>query len=89
MALLKDDKSKIIDNFKKNPKDTGNTEIQIAILTSEINYLTNHLKENKKDIQARRSLLFKVSKRKRLLKYLDRKDHDSFKKIKQNLKIRG
>ena len=67
-------KQQIIAEFGKNEKDTGSTEVQIAILTEEINHLTEHLKVHKKDFHSRLGLLKKVGKRKRLLNYLAGRD---------------
>ncbi|QQG45757.1 MAG: 30S ribosomal protein S15 [Candidatus Sungiibacteriota bacterium] len=70
MALTNKDKSKLIEKFRTHGKDTGSTEVQIAILTEEINRLTGHLKKNPKDNHSRRGLLGMVSQRKKLLDYL-------------------
>ena len=74
MALTKERKSQIIKDFAKNEKDTGSTEVQIAILTEEINNLTEHLKEHSHDYHSRRGLLKKVGQRKSLLNYLAKND---------------
>ncbi|MFC1663509.1 30S ribosomal protein S15, partial [Patescibacteria group bacterium] len=63
-------KESIIKKFKTHASDTGSTEVQIAILTEEINQLTDHLKSHKKDYSSRRGLLRKVGQRRRLLNYL-------------------
>lgn len=77
------DVSKIIEKVGKNPKDTGSPEVQIALLTERINYLSKHLTENPKDFDARRRLSIILSKRKALLKYLERNNFDAYKKIKE------
>ena len=70
MALTKDEKAKIVKEFAKNEKDTGSAEVQIAILTKEINDLTEHLKTHIHDYHSKRGLLMKVGKRRALLDYL-------------------
>lgn len=74
MALKVDAKKAIIDNFATNKTDTGSPEVQIALLTEKITKLTEHLKEHKKDNHSRRGLISMVSKRRRLLSYLQKKD---------------
>ncbi len=85
MALQTDTKQKIISEFATNKGDTGSPEVQIALLSEKINKLTAHLKEHKKDVHSRRGLLSMVSKRRRLLNYLLRKDEDRYKQIVQKL----
>ena len=70
MALTKEQKTEIIKKYAKNEKDTGSAEVQIAILTQEINELTEHLKEHKHDFHSRRGLLKKVGQRRSLQRYL-------------------
>ena len=67
MALKKEEKAKIIKEFAKSKNDCGSTEVQVAILTNEINNLTEHLKEHKHDFHSKRGLLMKVGRRKKLL----------------------
>ena len=67
MALSKEEKAKIIKEFAKNEKDCGSAEVQIAILTKEINELTEHMKEHIHDYHSKRGLLMKVGRRKKLL----------------------
>ncbi len=74
MALTTKEKKKIIDSFKINERDTGSSEVQIAVLTEEINQLTRHLKKNPKDNHSRRGLLGMVARRKRLLDYLKKEN---------------
>ncbi|MEC7478480.1 MAG: 30S ribosomal protein S15 [Bacteroidota bacterium] len=79
------------DIFKDNgasEKDTGSTEGQIALFTTKINHLTNHLKENKKDYNTERSLLKMVGKRKSLLNYLKNKDINRYRSIIKKLSLR-
>ena len=74
MALTKERKSEIVREYARNNKDTGSTEIQVAILTEEINQLTAHLKEHTHDYHSRRGLLKKVGQRRSLLDYLLKED---------------
>jgi len=87
MALSVDEKQKIIKQFGLTCGDTGSPEVQIALLNSKIKKLSKHLKEHKKDIHSRRGLLAMVSKRRRLLNYLLKKDEKRYKKVIDNLKI--
>ncbi len=88
MALTKEAKAKLIKDFAKSKNDTGSTEVQIAILTEEINNLTNHLKEHKHDYHSNRGLLKKVGQRKNLLKYLAKKDIKSYREVIKKLGLR-
>ena len=88
MALTKEEKAKIIKEFAKNEKDTGSAEVQIAILTDEINNLTEHLKENKHDYHSKRGLLMKVGKRRSLLDYLKRTNVVSYREVIKKLNLR-
>ena len=81
-------KQELIVEFGKNEKDTGSTEVQIAILTEEINHLTEHLKVHKKDFHSRLGLLKKVGKRKRLLNYLAGRDIEEYRSLIAKLGIR-
>lgn len=87
MSLSIDDKKKIIEKFAIIEGDTGSPEVQIALLTERINHLTRHLKEHKKDVHSRRGLLTLVSKRRRLLIYLMKKNPDRYRKIIEKLKL--
>ena len=80
MALSTGEKKKIIKKFGQNKGDTGSPEVQVALLTSQIKKLTGHLKLHKKDIHSRRGLLSMVSKRRRLLNYLMKKDEKRYQK---------
>ena len=82
------DTSKIIDDFKRAPNDTGSPEVQVAILTERINGLTEHFKAHKKDNHSRRGLLKMVSQRRQLLDYVKRKDEARYQKIIEKLGIR-
>ncbi len=86
--LEKEEKNKIIKDFRINPKDTGSPEVQIALMTNRINYLTEHFSTHKKDFHSKQGLLKLVGKRKNLLNYLKNKDIDSYNKIIKKLNIR-
>ena len=88
MTLVKEEKQKIIEKFKTHDSDTGSAEVQIAILTTKINKLNEHLKENKKDHHSRRGLVMMVGRRKRLLEYLKNTEVDKYKKIIKELGLR-
>lgn len=88
MALEKQLKQSIITEYKLSDKDTGSPEVQIAILTNQINQLTEHLKVNKKDHHSRRGLLKMVGKRRGLLKYLQNKDIERYRSIISRLGLR-
>lgn len=87
MVLDIDDKKKIIQEFATVKGDTGSPEVQIALLTNRIKKLTGHLKEHKHDIHSRRGLLTIISKRRRLLNYLTKKNSSRYKTIVQKLKL--
>ena len=86
--LTKEQKDKIIKKFKTHKTDTGSPEVQIAILTEEINQLTGHLKLHKKDFSSRRGLLKKVGLRRRLLRYLERENLKSYESLAKKLKLK-
>ena len=88
MDLRKDVKTKIIKEFARDSKDTGSPEVQIAILTSEINALTEHLKNNKQDKSSKRGLLIKVGKRRSLLNYLLKTDVKRYRDVVKKLGLR-
>ena len=88
MALTKEVKAKLIKDFAKSENDTGSTEVQIAILTEEINALTEHLKEHTHDYHSRRGLLRKVGQRKSLLNYLAKNDVNSYREVIKKLGLR-
>ena len=88
MALTKERKEELVKNFARSKNDTGSAEVQIAILTEEINALTKHLEEHKQDHHSRRGLLIKVGKRKNLLAYLARKDVNAYRKVIKELGLR-
>ncbi len=88
MALTAQDSAKIVAEYQRAPKDTGSPEVQVALLTSRISYLTEHFKSNKKDNHSRRGLLALVSQRRRLLDYLKRKDATRYQTLIQRLGLR-
>ncbi len=88
MALTKEEKQAIIKKFAKNEKDTGSTEVQIAILTEEIKELTEHAKVHPHDYHSKRGLLMKVGQRRSLLKYLAKKDVQSYREVVKKLGLR-
>lgn len=81
-------KSSVIEKFKIHEKDTGSPEIQVALLTTRINHLTDHLKVHKKDHHSRRGLLVMVGRRRRLLNYLQKKNIERYRTIVKNLGLR-
>lgn len=81
MALSTEEKKKLITKFATVSGDTGSPEIQTALLTEKIKKLAEHLKEHKKDVHSRRGLLSMVSKRRRLLTYLSKKDDGRYRKV--------
>jgi len=87
MALVSEEKKDIIKKFAREKGDTGSPEIQIALLTTKINKLSEHLKEHKKDVHSRRGLLAMVAKRRRLLSYLQKKAEERYKKLIKELKL--
>ena len=88
MALSKEERAKIVKKYGSNENDTGAIEVQIAILTKEINDLTEHLKEHTHDYHSRRGLLKKVGKRRSLLNYLLKHDVGRYRKIIEDLNLR-
>ena len=88
MYLASDKKKEIFKEFGKSEFDTGSTEAQVAIFTTRINYLTDHLKENKKDMATRRSLVLLVGKRRKLLEFLKNQDIARYRTIVKKLGIR-
>lgn len=87
MALSKDQKQEVIKKYAREKGDTGSPEVQIALLTLQIDKLAEHLKEHKKDVHSRRGLLSMVAKRRRLLNYLKSRDEDRYKNLVKELKL--
>ena len=83
-----DSKKQIIEKYRAHESDTGSPEVQVAILTEKILYLTEHLKEHKKDHHSRRGLLKMVGKRRRLLNYMRDKDISRYRTILEKLNLR-
>ena len=88
MATATELKEKIVSDFKTHTSDTGSSQVQIALLTQRINELTEHFKIHKKDNHSRRGLLKMVSRRRKLLDYLKRKDINEYHTIIERLGIR-
>jgi small subunit ribosomal protein S15 len=88
LVLVKEKKIKIIDEFKTHARDTGSTEVQIAILTERINTLGEHFRAHKNDFHSRRGLLSLVGRRRRLLGYLKKKDVKKYEEVLEKLSLR-
>ena len=88
MAITKERKNEIINEFKIHENDTGSTEVQIAVLTEEIRILNEHLRVHKRDHHSRRGLLKMVGKRRNLLNYLRKKDIASYRNVIKKLRLR-
>jgi small subunit ribosomal protein S15 len=88
MAITKERKSGIIDQFRRDPKDTGSPEVQVALLTARINELHEHMRTHKKDHASRRGLLKMVSNRSGLLTYLRRTDRNRYLAVINRLGLR-
>ncbi len=82
-------KPAIVDEFRTHPNDTGSPEVQIALLTRRIQFLTEHFKSYKKDFHSRRGLLKLVGRRRRLLEYLKGKDITRYRQLVERLGLRG
>lgn len=88
MALTKAEKAEIVAKFGKNAQDTGSTEVQIALLTAEINQLNQHFAVHKHDFHSRRGLMSKVGQRRSLLKYLQQTDNQAYAELIKALGLR-
>lgn len=88
MVMTTEDKSNIIEQFKQHEGDTGSPEVQIALLSSRIQYLTEHFKVHKKDFHSRTGLLKLVGQRRKLLNYLKKKDIQRYRDILKRLELR-
>jgi small subunit ribosomal protein S15 len=88
VVLKREDKQKIIDSFKLHDSDSGSPEVQIALLTERITYLTEHFKTHKKDFHSRRGLLKLVGRRRKTLDYLKKKDIERYRAILKKLGLR-
>lgn len=81
-------KAEIIDNYKNNDKDTGSASVQIALLSSRISYLTEHLKVHRKDVHSRRGLIAMTTRRRKLLDYVKKHNLDRYNELLKSLKLR-
>ena len=88
MALQNEQKQEIIGKFRNHDKDTGSSEVQIALLSERISYLTGHMKSHVKDFNTRRGLIKMVNQRRRLLDYLKSRNVDKYKEILVSLNLR-
>ncbi len=88
MPLARESKTKVIEGYATHPKDTGSPEVQIALLSERISYLTEHFRSHRQDHASRRGLLIMVGKRKRLLEYLRRSDTQRYQQVIERLGIR-
>ena len=88
MALTKKDKQKIVKKFAREKSDTGSPEIQVALLSVQIDKLADHLKDHKKDVHSRRGLLAMVAKRRRLLSYLRDRDEKRYRSLLEELGLK-
>ena len=88
MVMPKERKTELISQFQRTDADTGSPEVQIAILTERISHLTEHMKQHHKDHASRRGLLMQVSRRSRLLNYLQETDPERYQEIRNRLSIR-
>lgn len=88
MALLKTEKDQVVEGYRIHDTDTGSPEVQIALLTSRITQLTEHLKEHKHDHHSRRGLFMLVGRRRRLLAYLQKKDIERYRTTISRLGLR-
>jgi small subunit ribosomal protein S15 len=89
MALEKEYKSSLMEEFSRHEKDTGSPEVQVAILTKRIEQLTDHLRTHTHDESSRRGLLQMVGRRRRLLTYIRKKDYQRYSSLIQRLNIRS
>jgi small subunit ribosomal protein S15 len=88
MALTKEETTAVVTKFGANEKDTGNTKVQIALITERIKQLTEHTKTFKKDKNSTRGLIILVGQRRRLLKYLQRRDLETYRSLIKELGLR-
>jgi small subunit ribosomal protein S15 len=88
MTLTQERKAEIVSQFGQNAQDTGNTRVQVALLTQRINDLTAHLREHSKDHHSRRGLLMLVGQRRRLLNYMQRDDLEGYRSLIRELGLR-
>jgi small subunit ribosomal protein S15 len=89
MAEASNPRRELMEKYGRTKNDTGSPEVQVALLTHRINYLTEHLKSNKNDNHSRRGLLLLVGQRRRILKYLNKKDVNRYRDLVKQLGLRG
>lgn len=87
--MKKDDSTKTVDTFKRHEKDNGSPEVQVAILSQEITMLQDHLKEHDKDVDAKRSLLKKVARRRKFMKYLKETNLERYNLVAKKLGLKA
>jgi len=87
-VLTKEEKTSVINDNRINPKDTGSPEVQVALITSRINYLSEHFSIHKKDYHSRTGLMKMVGRRKRLLEYIKNQDVKRYQNLIKKLKLR-
>ncbi len=88
MSITTAQKSQIVADYQRAKGDTGSPEVQVALMTARINYLTDHFKEHSKDHHSRRGLLRLVSRRRKLLDYLKNKNEDGYRELIKRLELR-
>ncbi len=88
MSITTAQKSQIVADYQRAKGDTGSPEVQVALMTARINYLTDHFKEHNKDHHSRRGLLRLVSRRRKLLDYLKSKNEDGYRELIKRLELR-
>lgn len=88
MALIREEKEIIINHFKQHDTDTGSPEVQVAILTTDVKILTDHLRNHRHDFHSRQGLFKKIARRKKLLEYLKRKSASRYAALIKELGIR-
>lgn len=88
MVMIAEDKAKVIEEYQTKPGDTGSPEVQVALLTARIKYLTDHFKNHKKDFHSRTGLLKMVGQRRNILKYLKSKDIQRYRDLIARLGLR-
>lgn len=88
MAMTKEEKTEVLNKFKNSEADTGSPEVQVALMSNRITYLTEHFKTHKKDHHSRRRLIALVNNRKKLLNYLKKKEESRYLKLIEALGIR-
>jgi len=88
MTITKEHKAELVGKYGQGESDTGSTEVQVALLTARINDLTEHLRDHSKDHHSRRGLLMMVGRRRRLLRYLERSDLESYRSLVADLGLR-